>query len=130
MPTVRSHDAEIYYEEHGQGQAFLFCSETAADGEIWKIFQVPEFAKDHRVIIFDYRGTGGSSKPSMAYSTRMFCDDAVAVLDHLKVDQAVVLGDSMGGRVAQLIALEYPARVKEQSWPRAALRSPAKKACR
>jgi pimeloyl-ACP methyl ester carboxylesterase len=113
MPTVRLPDADIYYEEHGQGQPFLFCSETAADGEIWKIFQVPEFAKDHRVIIFDYRGTGRSSKPSIDYSTRMFCDDAVAVLNHLNIDQAIVLGHSMGGRVAQLIALEHPARVKK-----------------
>jgi pimeloyl-ACP methyl ester carboxylesterase len=113
MPTVRVQDAEIYYEEHGRGQPFLFCSETAADGEIWKIFQVPEFAKDHRVILFDYRGTGRSSRPSIDYSTRMFCDDAVAVLDHLHADQALVLGHSMGGRVAQLIALEYPARVKK-----------------
>lgn len=113
MPIVTNNGADIYYEEHGQGPAFLFCSETAASGEIWKIFQVPEFARDHRVITFDYRGTGRSSRPSIDYSTRMFCDDAVAVLDSLKVDQAVVLGHSMGGRVAQLIALEYPMRVKK-----------------
>ena len=96
-----------------QGPAFLFCSETAADGEIWKIFQVPEFSKDHRVILFDYRGIGRSSKPPMDYSTRMFCDDAVAVLDAVHVEDAIVLGHSMGGRVAQLIALEYPKRVKK-----------------
>lgn len=113
MPTVRLPDADIYFEEHGRGQPFLFCSETAADGEIWKIFQVPEFSRDHRVIIFDYRGTGQSSKPSVDYSTRMFCDDAVAVLNHLNIDQTIVLGHSMGGRVAQLIALEYPERVKK-----------------
>ena len=113
MPTVRVNDAEIYYEVHGQGQPLIFFSETACDGEIWKLFQVPEFAKDHRVIVHDYRGTGRSSKPSIDYTTRMFCDDAVAILDHLQVDQAVVLGHSMGGRVAQLVALEYPERVKK-----------------
>jgi pimeloyl-ACP methyl ester carboxylesterase len=43
----------------------------------------------------------------------MFCDDAVAVLDELKVKDAIVLGHSMGGRVAQLLALEYPGRVKK-----------------
>ena len=113
MPTVRTNDAEIYYEVHGQGQPFLFFSETACSGEIWKLYQVPEFAKDHRVIIHDYRGTGRSSKPSMDYTTRMFCDDAVAILDELKVKDAIVLGHSMGGRVAQLLALEYPERVKK-----------------
>jgi pimeloyl-ACP methyl ester carboxylesterase len=113
MPTVRTNEAEIYYEVHGQGQPFLFFSETACSGEIWKLYQVPEFAKDHRVIIHDYRGTGRSSKPSMDYTTRMFCDDAVAILDELKVKDAIVLGHSMGGRVAQLLALEYPERVKK-----------------
>ena len=112
MPTVHSNGAEIYYEVQGQGQPFLFCSETAASGEIWRIFQVPEFAKDHQVITFDYRGTGRSGRPTSDYSTRVFCDDAVAVLDAVKAEQAIVLGHSMGGRVAQLIALEYPTRVK------------------
>ena len=113
MPTVKVNDAEIYYEVHGQGQPFIFFSETACDGEIWKLFQVPEFSKDHRVIVHDYRGTGRSSKPSIDYTTRMFCDDAVAILDHLNVSDAIVLGHSMGGRVAQLLALEYPERVKK-----------------
>jgi 3-oxoadipate enol-lactonase len=63
--------------------------------------------------VHDYRGTGKSSKPSIDYSTRMFCDDAVAVLDDLNVKDAIVLGHSMGGRIAQLMALEHPERVKK-----------------
>ncbi len=113
MPTVQVRDDEIYYDVQGQGQPFIFFSETACDGEIWKLFQVPEFSRDHKVITHDYRGTGRSSKPSIDYTTRMFCDDAVAILDHLKVKDAIVLGHSMGGRVAQLLALEYPERVSK-----------------
>ena len=113
MPIVSVHGADIYYEVHGEGQPFMFFSETACDGETWKLYQVPEFAKDHKVIVHDYRGTGRSSKPSTDYTTRMFCEDAVAILDHLGVDDAVVLGHSMGGRVAQWVALEYPQRVKK-----------------
>jgi len=97
MPTVRSNDVETYYEVHGQGQPFLFLSETACSGDVWKLHQLAEFAKDHTVIIHDYRGTGRSSKPSIEYTTRMFCDDAVALLDHLHVKDAIVLGHSMGG---------------------------------
>jgi 3-oxoadipate enol-lactonase len=113
MPTLRVKDVEIYYEVHGQGQPFIFFSETACDGEIWKLFQVPEFSKDHMVIVHDYRGTGRSSKPAIDYTTQMFCDDAMAILDHLHVKDAIVLGHSMGGRVAQLVSLEYPERVKK-----------------
>jgi len=111
MPIIQLSDAEIFYEAHGGGRPFVFFSETACDGEIWKRYQIPEFSKDHLVIIHDYRGTGKSSKPSIDYTTRMFCDDAAAVLEELKVRDAVVLGHSMGGRVAQLLALEYPERV-------------------
>ena len=111
MPTIRVDNAEIFYEAHGGGRPFVFFSETACDGEIWKLYQVPEFARDHLVVTHDYRGTGKSSKPSIDYTTKMFCDDAAAVLEELQVRDAVVLGHSMGGRVAQLLALEYPEKV-------------------
>ena len=113
MPTLQLTDAEICYEVHGHGQAIVFLSETACDGEVWKIHQVPEFSKDHRVIIHDYRGTGQSSKPSIDYTTQMFARDVIALMDHLKADDAIVVGHSMGGRVAQLLALDYPGRVKK-----------------
>lgn len=113
MPTVKVNDIELYYESHGDGQAIVFLSETACDGEVWKIHQVPEFSKDHRVIIHDYRGTGRSAKPSIAYTTNMFAEDVIALLDHLRVEDVVVVGHSMGGRVAQILALDYPNRVKK-----------------
>src|SRR5262245_40475306 len=114
MPYVKAKDGvDIYYEVFGEGTPFLFFSETACDGAVWKIYQVPEFARDHRVIIFDYRGTGLSGKPSAKYSTDMFADDAAAVMDHLSLEGAVVCGHSMGGRVAQLLALDNPRKVSK-----------------
>jgi pimeloyl-ACP methyl ester carboxylesterase len=113
MPALQLNDVEIYYEVHGEGPCMVFLSETACDGEVWKIYQVPEFSKDHRVIIHDYRGTGQSGKPSIDYTTKMFCEDLVAVMDHLEVEDAVVVGHSMGGRVAQLLALDHPKKVRQ-----------------
>lgn len=113
MPFVKRNDIQVYYETHGQGAPFMFFSETACDGEVWKIFQVPEFSRDHMVITHDYRGTGRSSRPSNQYSTADFVEDAVAILDHLNVGPAIVCGHSMGGRVIQLMALEYPAKIKK-----------------
>src|SRR5678815_4682685 len=83
MPLLQLKNTEIYYEVHGRGQPIVFLSETACDGEVWKIHQVEEFSRDHQVILHDYRGTGRSGKPSIDYSTRMFCDDAAALMDHL-----------------------------------------------
>src|SRR5258705_12661572 len=114
MPYVTAKDGvDIYYEVSGQGTPLLFLSETACDGAVWNLYQAPEFARDHRVVILDYRGTGLSEKPSMKYSTEMFADDAAAVLDHLALDSAVVCGHSMGGRVAQLLALNHPRKVSK-----------------
>ena len=111
MPLLQLKDTELYYEVHGRGQPMVFLSETACDGEVWKIHQVEEFSRDHQVILHDYRGTGRSGKPSIDYSTKMFCDDTAALMDHLGAEKAIVIGHSMGGRIAQLLALEYPDKV-------------------
>jgi len=113
MPTVKLRDVKLYYEAHGQGRPFVFLNATASDCEVWKLYQVAEFSRDHRVILFDYRGTGRSGKPSIKYSTKMFADDLAALMDHLNADQAIVLGHSMGGRVAQLLALDHPEKVQK-----------------
>ena len=113
MPFVNRDGAEIYYEVHGDGPALLFCSVTGLDHQAWKFHQVPEFSRDHKVILFDYRGTGKSSKRIEKYSIKMFTDDAAAILDHLGIEQAIVCGHSMGGVVAQLLALDYPSKLKK-----------------
>jgi pimeloyl-ACP methyl ester carboxylesterase len=113
MPYLKLPEAEIYYETHGDGAPFLFCNVTGLDHQAWTFHQVAEFSRDHKVILFDYRGTGKSSKTVQKYSIKMFADDTAALLDHLDVEQAVVCGHSMGGVVAQLLALDYPPKVKK-----------------
>jgi pimeloyl-ACP methyl ester carboxylesterase len=113
MPFARNGSAEIYYAVHGHGTPLLFFSETACPGDIWQAFQVPEFARDHRAITHDYRGTGKSSRPTAQYSCEDFIDDAAAVLDHLNAGPAILLGHSMGGRIAMLMALQYPEKVQK-----------------
>ena len=113
MPFLSRHGIEIHYETYGTGTPFLFFSETACAGDIWNTFQVPEFSRDHLIITHDYRGTGKSTKPPVQYSCDDFVDDAVAILDHLNAGPAHLLGHSMGGRVAMLMALKFPQKVKK-----------------
>ena len=113
MPFLTTKAAEIYYEIHGEGAPFLFCSVTGCDHQAWKFHQVPEFSRNHKVILFDYRGTGKSSKDVQRYSVKMFTEDAAALLDALDLEQAIVCGHSMGGVVAQLLALDYPQKVRK-----------------
>ena len=113
MPFLKVEGSEIYHETHGDGAPFLFCSVTGLDHQAWKFHQVEEFSRDHKVILFDYRGTGKSSKAIQKYSIKMFTDDAAALLNHLGAEQAIVCGHSMGGVVAQLLTLDYPRLVKK-----------------
>jgi pimeloyl-ACP methyl ester carboxylesterase len=113
MPHLKVQDTKIYYEVHGDGPPFLFCSVTGLDHQAWKFHQVREFSRDHKVIVFDYRGTGKSSKTVQKYTIEMFTGDAAAILDHVGAEQAIVCGHSMGGVVAQLLALDYPRKVKK-----------------
>ncbi len=111
MPFAQVNDIRMYYETHGQGQALMLISGTGTTCGGWRYYQVPAYSQAHRVIIFDHRGVGQSDKPDEPYSTRGFATDAVALLDVLGIAQAHFMGHSMGGRVAQWIALDYPERV-------------------
>lgn len=71
-----------------------------------------DFHAGRRTVTLDYRGTGHSDKPDEPYSTEGFADDVVAVLDDLGIERADVYGTSMGGRVAQWLAIRHPHRVR------------------
>jgi pimeloyl-ACP methyl ester carboxylesterase len=113
VPFLKHDGIEIHYEFHGTGTPLLFFSETACAGDIWNTFQVPEFSRDHLVVTHDYRGTGRSTRPTAQYSCEDFVDDAAAILDHLNAGPAILLGHSLGGRVAMLMALRYPEKVRK-----------------
>ena len=113
MPHVKNREVEIFYQIRGSGTPLVFFSETACPGDIWNTHQVPEFSRDHLVITQDYRGTGKSSRPDEQYSCEDFVDDAAAILDQLNAGPAILLGHSMGGRVAMLMALRHPAKVRK-----------------
>ena len=72
MPFLHLKDTELYYEVHGRGQPVVFLSETACDGEVWKLYQLEEFSRDHQVILHDYRGTGRSEDLPSSTQPRCF----------------------------------------------------------
>jgi pimeloyl-ACP methyl ester carboxylesterase len=82
-----------------------------ANATSWEL-QLPDFSRDHRVIAFDNRGAGRSDKPLGQYTMPQMADDAAALLDHLEIDAAHVFGMSMGGMIAQELALRHPQRVR------------------
>ncbi|MDX1485473.1 MAG: alpha/beta fold hydrolase [Alphaproteobacteria bacterium] len=102
---------ELYYEVHGEGEPLVLIPSTAYGGNVWDPYQVPALSKEFQVITFDPRGCGLSSAPDGVYTIEQMACDVAALLEHLGLDSAHVLGHSMGGRIALALALNHPGRV-------------------
>jgi pimeloyl-ACP methyl ester carboxylesterase len=111
MPQAKINGVKLYYEVHGQGEPLLMIQGLGHHADFW-FLQVPELSKHFQLIIFDNRGTGRSDKPDEPYSIAGMAADALGLLQELGLDQAHILGASMGGYIAQEIAVEHPERVK------------------
>ena len=111
MPTVRVGDIDMYYELHGEGEPLLLIMGLGGDLTGWML-QTLAFSQEYQVIVFDNRGVGRTDAPDALYSIKMMADDAAGLLDALGIEKAHILGGSMGGMIAQELALRHPQRVK------------------
>jgi proline iminopeptidase len=114
MPYAITPDkVRLYYEEVGQGAPILFVHEFAGDHRSWER-QLREFGKRYRCIAYAARGYKPSDVPAdpAAYSYQHVMRDAVAVLDHLRIEQAHLIGLSMGGYTVLQVALNHADRVR------------------
>ncbi|HVO93933.1 MAG TPA: alpha/beta hydrolase, partial [Terriglobales bacterium] len=103
---------ELYYEVHGQGEPLLLFPSTAFSGDVWKLYQVPELSRSLHLILHDPRGCPRTTAAQQVFTIDQMANDAVALLDHLNIPAAHLLGHSMGGRVALTMALNFPGRIK------------------
>ena len=110
MPTTQANGITLNYEVHGEGEPLILINGLADDLASWA-YQIDDFARRYKTIIFDNRGLGGSNRPAGPYTTAQMAADAGGVLDSLGIKRAHVLGVSMGGMIAQEFALAYPSRV-------------------
>lgn len=99
-------DGQLYYEVAGEGPALILVHGFSLDTRMWDD-QWAAFTAQHRVIRYDARGFGRSSVPGGSYTP---VEDQAALLDHLGVDRAHILGLSRGGGIAIDFALAYPER--------------------
>src|ERR1051326_5307586 len=111
MPTIAVNGIDLYYVESGTGDPLVLVMGFGGDHLSWG-FQLSALSERYRVIAFDNRGSGRSSAPDVPYTTRMMADDTIALMDRLGIDRAHILGVSLGGMIAQELALAYPGRVR------------------
>ncbi len=111
MPKIRANGIEIYYELHGQGDPLVLIMGLRRNTEWW-YRQLPLLSRHFTVLVFDNRGAGRSDKPAADYSIPLFADDTAALMASLDIHSAHVAGISMGGYIAQELAVRHPERVR------------------
>jgi 3-oxoadipate enol-lactonase len=112
MPKTTVGDIDIYFERQGEGPRLLFISGTGGDlRNKPNIFDGP-LARQFDLLAYDQRGLGQTSKPDAPYSMAGYADDAAGLMDALGWDDALVLGVSFGGMVAQELVLRHPGKVR------------------
>lgn len=112
MPGVRVNGINIYYRVQGRGEPLVLIMGLGGECGDW-FLQARVFKKYYRVITFDNRGVGKSDKPGEPYTVKTMADDTVGLMDYLEIDKAHILGVSLGGMIAQEVAINYPERVRK-----------------
>ena len=100
----------IHYRIYGQGSPVIFLHGGLANSDYW-VLQVPAVAAHHTVILMDSRGHGRSTRDARAYGYDLMADDVVALMDHLKIAKADIVGWSDGGILGIDLALRHKDRV-------------------
>lgn len=114
MPLAPANGISLYYETRGRGDPVLFLNATGWPVETWELSCLPALAGHFQTIAFDWRGVGRSTWAPGPYSTQLFAEDVVGLLDALGIERAYLFAMSLGGRVAQHVALRWPERVRGQ----------------
>jgi pimeloyl-ACP methyl ester carboxylesterase len=112
VPRANVNGINIYYQDHGEGEPLVLIQGFGGGHEGW-FFQTRSFRKHHRVIVFDNRGMGKSDKSPEPYTIVTMTEDTINLMDYLGLEKAHILGTSLGGIVAQELAISYPERVNK-----------------
>ncbi len=110
MPSARINNIDCYYEIYGNGSPLILIAGLAGDSQSWQPI-LGGLAEYFKVVVFDNRGIGRTRYPRDSFQISTLALDTVCLLDELAIEKADILGHSMGGYIAQEIAIEYPERV-------------------
>jgi pimeloyl-ACP methyl ester carboxylesterase len=117
MPSFKNGDVEIAYLDEGEGDPIVLVHGFASNRQINWVntgWVSTLMRAERRVIALDNRGHGQSTKPynPSAYHSATMAEDVRALLDHLKIERADVMGYSMGARISAYFTVNHPARVR------------------
>ncbi len=111
MAWAEINGIKMYYESHGEGDPIVFAHGAGGNHLSW-FQQVPHFRKTHRCITFDHRGFGQTADAPNGPGMNAYAEDLRALLDHLGIEKATFVAQSMGGYTCIGFAVEYPTRTR------------------
>lgn len=112
MPNVDARESELYYERAGSGEPLLLIQGMSATHLAWGRAFLAPLEQSFDCVVFDNRGMGLSGPAQMPFAIADMADDTAALLDALEIARAHVVGISMGGMIAQELALAHPERIR------------------
>ena len=113
MSVIQVNGIDLFYTLEGssENEPLLLVAGFDSDSSTWAAM-MPLLVEQYRVLRFDNRGIGQSSAPDSFYSIAQMAEDAAALLDYLSISKVNVAGSSMGGQIAQELALAHPEKIK------------------
>jgi len=113
VPKAKVNDIQIFYEVQGNGFPLVMINGLGANKDFWDPRMIQELSKNFKTVMFDNRGAGHTDVSDRECTIKLFADDTAGLMDALRVTRAHVLGVSMGGMIAQELALNYPEKVEK-----------------
>jgi pimeloyl-ACP methyl ester carboxylesterase len=112
MPYANLNGIKLYYKTYGEGEPVILIGGLGSQLQSW-VTQIPIYSKYFKIVVFDNRGSGKSDKPEAGYSTQDMAHDTASLMKELGIESAHVVGKSMGGMIAQWLAILYPEKVRK-----------------
>lgn len=113
MPKARVNDIEIYYEMKANGFPLIMINGLSEHTSSWDPYLISGLSKRFKLLLFDVRGSGRTDISDKEYSIKLFADDTAGLMNAVGIPRAHVLGLSLGGMIAQELALSYPERIEK-----------------
>ena len=112
MATIRINDMDVYYELHGHGTPLVLIAGYTCDHTFWDAM-IDELAQMFQILIFDNRGAGQTKDMGASFTLETMVDDTMTLIQQLGIQRPHILGQSMGGVIAQLMAKKYADKINK-----------------
>jgi 3-oxoadipate enol-lactonase len=110
MPEITVNGISYYYELHGKGKPLVFIAGYGTNHIAWR-YIYPAFIDRYRVLIFDNPASGRTRDGEETLTTESMADGAAGLIDALELENPHIVGHSMGGTIAQILAIKYPDKI-------------------